>query len=215
VKTDQPPGNSSSLRQIPCPAVFVEPTVKCTDRFTSVRSTDLIAVVNLKGADMHALYVIAAAALLAAPAVATAQTANSSTTVDVEMMPGLVRIVRVDRPIGLIIIGDPSIADTQVLGERGISITALGVGQTSIVLLDDDQEVITTADVSVVPASRGLGSRGVNVRSFGAGNNEYLTHTYFCKDVAGQRTCSFDGSRRNFEPATEASGASSAAAEPR
>jgi hypothetical protein len=164
-------------------------------------------VVNLKGADMHAFYLIAAAALLAAPAVATAQTANSSTTVDVEMMPGLVRIVRVDRPIGLIIIGDPSIADTQVLGERGISITALGVGQTSIVLLDDDQEVITTADVSVVPASRGLGRRGVSVRSFGSGKNEYMTHTYFCADVGGQRTCSFDGSNRNFEPASDAAAA--------
>jgi Flp pilus assembly secretin CpaC len=153
---------------------------------------------------MHFRYVIAAAALLAAPAAVGAQTLGEPGTIEIEMMPGLVRIVRVERPIGLIIIGNPSIADTQVLGERGISITAMGVGTTSIVLLDDDQELITTADVSVVPASRGLGSRSVNVRSFGSGNNEYMTHTYFCGNQAGQRACSFDTSKRNFSPASEA-----------
>jgi Flp pilus assembly secretin CpaC len=163
---------------------------------------------------MRVLFVSAVAALLASSAVATAQNVDLSTTVEVEMMPGLVRIVRVDRPIGLILIGDPAIADTQVLGERGISITALGVGQTSIVLLDDNQEVITTADVSVVPSSRGLGRRGVSVRSFGTGKNEYMTHTYFCAEDGGRRTCSFDGSKRNFEPASNVAGATSAAVEP-
>jgi len=164
---------------------------------------------------MHALYVVAAAALLAVPSATTAQPVSTSTTEAVEMMPGLVRIIRVDRPIGLIIIGDPSIADTQVLGERGISITAIGVGQTSIVLLDEDQEVIRTADVSVVPASRGLGRRDINVRSFGSGKNEYLTHTYFCRADADQGTCSFDGSKRNFEPVTDTSAGTDGAGDPR
>jgi hypothetical protein len=164
---------------------------------------------------MRAVCGLIAVTLLAAPVSAPAQSLDLPGVVDVEMMPGLVRIIRVDKPIGLIIIGDPSIADTQVLGERGISITALGVGQTSIVLLGDDNEVIATADVAVVPASRGLGKRGVNVRSFGSGRNEYLTHTYYCDEASGQRTCSFNESKRNLEPPVDAgaSGENAAAAQ--
>ncbi len=147
---------------------------------------------------MRFLYTIAFAALLVSPT--SAQQVDLPVVVDVEMMPGLVRILRVEEPVGLVIIGDPAVADTQILGERGISITALGVGRTSVVLLNDNSDVIVTADVNVVPTSRGLGRQGVSVRSFGSGKSEYVTHTYFCGGGEGQAACAFDGSKRNFAP---------------
>lgn len=91
--------------------------------------------------------VLAAVALLAAPAVVTAQ--SSSLNVEIDQA----RRVQLRGPAGSVIVGNPQIADVTVVDSNTLYITGKGYGVTEIVAVDaigrpvfQSQVVVTAGD---------------------------------------------------------------------
>lgn len=91
--------------------------------------------------------VIAAAAVLAAPAVVSAQSASLNVEID------QARRVQLRGPAGSIIVGNPAIADVTVVDANTLYITGKGYGVTEVVAVDpvgrtvfQSQIVVTSGD---------------------------------------------------------------------
>lgn len=59
------------------------------------------------------------------------------------------RRVRLDRPAGTILVGNPTIADVTVLGKDTIFVSARSIGSTNIIALDENNNEIRTFEVFV------------------------------------------------------------------
>jgi len=59
------------------------------------------------------------------------------------------RRVRLDRPAGTILVGNPAIADVTVLGKDTVFVSARSIGSTNIIALDDNNNEIRTFEVFV------------------------------------------------------------------
>jgi len=59
------------------------------------------------------------------------------------------RRVRLDRPAGTILVGNPTIADVTVLGSDTIFVSARSIGSTNIIALDENNNEIRTFEVFV------------------------------------------------------------------
>jgi len=146
---------------------------------------------------MRSAIVAAAALLLGAPALAQ----DLPERVFIEMMPNMVRLLDMERPFGEVFIGSAEVADTTIVTDRAVTITARGVGQTSIMFLGLDNRPVMLAEIRVVPSSQGLAQRPVTVRTFGSGRGAYETHSYLCDTAGGMNgACRFNESKVNRSP---------------
>jgi Pilus formation protein N terminal region len=55
----------------------------------------------------------------------------------IELAPGFVKLLRFDRPVGTVALGDPAVADTFAPNDRSILLTGKAVGSTNLIVLDD------------------------------------------------------------------------------
>jgi hypothetical protein len=147
---------------------------------------------------MKAVAIASAASFLIAGA-AVAQPVYTDQPLNMEMTPGLVRILDVERDIGSVLIGDEEVADVVALTGTRISVTAYKPGETSLILLDANSDIIVATEIEVV-ASALKNRKLVTVRSFPAGpGGQYETHSYHCEKVGprGFDTCVFTSSKGN------------------
>lgn len=77
------------------------------------------------------------------------------------------RRVRLERPAGTILVGNPAIADVTVLGMDTIFVSARSIGSTNIIVLDDNHNEIRTFEVFV----REPTTKRVVLRNGGASEN--------------------------------------------
>ncbi len=77
------------------------------------------------------------------------------------------RRVRLERPAGTILVGNPAIADVTVLGMDTIFVSARSIGATNIIVLDDNHNEIRTFEVFV----REPTTKRVVLRNAGAAEN--------------------------------------------
>src|SRR4051794_28788672 len=67
----------------------------------------------------------------------------------VVLRPGFAKLQKIGKPIQTAIVGNPEVADVTVQGGTSIVISAKSVGETNVLLLDNEDNVIYAADVLV------------------------------------------------------------------
>ena len=95
----------------------------------------------------------------------------------IELSPGLVRLLRFDRPVGTVAVGNPAVADTFAPNDRAILITGKTIGSTNLIVLDDGGRDLFSAAVIVSRSEFGR----VTIHSKG------LVHRYWayqCSDAS-------------------------------
>ena len=98
-----------------------------------------------------------ALALTAAPSGATAfELIRTQQTETISLAVGAGQLVRTDADFVNVFVADPAVADVQVASSRVLYLTATGVGETTLFLLGDDDEVLMSADVRVTHNARAL-----------------------------------------------------------
>jgi hypothetical protein len=98
---------------------------------------------------------LAGLALLGCLALATASTitaANAGATVQVPVDQA--RIIQLSGPPGTIVIGNPSIADVNLRGEKLLVIQGKTYGTTNVIILTREGEQIANMDVLVGPSNK-------------------------------------------------------------
>ncbi|WP_026784502.1 pilus assembly protein N-terminal domain-containing protein [Pleomorphomonas koreensis] len=93
------------------------------------------------------------AVALAAPVLAPAA-GLAADTVKVELDQA--RIYRLAAPASTIIIGNPAIADATLQDAQTLIVTGRAYGQTNLIVLDEQGETVTDAQLAVVAASENL-----------------------------------------------------------
>jgi hypothetical protein len=97
---------------------------------------------------VRADHIISQAAILAVSAlVMCAPTARAQETI--ELSPGIVKLLRFDRPVGTVAVGNPSVADTFAPNDRSILLTGKTIGSTNLIVLDDGGRDLFSAAVIV------------------------------------------------------------------
>jgi hypothetical protein len=137
-----------------------------------------------------------AAALVAGATGAMAQSEPTRFPPYIQMTVGLVQIYGTDQPITDVVVGKAEVADVTLLTDQRVAITAKDGGLTTIILLDKDKRVVSTAEVEVASKAR-MGRHEVVVRSFGR-NGMYTTNIHLCRDEDGG--CVFERTVENKEP---------------
>jgi len=94
---------------------------------------------------------IVAAQLALWPAIspATAQTEVRAGSASVNLELGTRTTLKVARPFGLVLIGDPRVIDFQAQGKRSLLLKPVGLGTTNLVIVDKDGIVITNLRIVV------------------------------------------------------------------
>jgi Flp pilus assembly secretin CpaC len=93
---------------------------------------------------------LVSAALVAAqliPARAQTEIKDGGTSINLEL--GVQTTLRIDRPFGLVLIGDPRVIDFQAQGKRSLLLKPLGLGTTNLVIVDEDGMVIANLRIVV------------------------------------------------------------------
>ena len=93
------------------------------------------------------------AAVLAGAALAPV-VGRAADTVKVELDQA--RIYRLAAPASTIIIGNPAIADATLQDAQTLIVTGRAYGQTNLIVLDDQGETVTDAQLAVTAASESL-----------------------------------------------------------
>lgn len=65
-----------------------------------------------------------------------------------------VEIVRADREAALVQIGNPKIADVNIATAKTVLVLGISVGETSLLLMDEEGQIIRNINVVVVPKTR-------------------------------------------------------------
>jgi hypothetical protein len=102
------------------------------------------------------------ATLLVLGAVATAAEIEARSSNVLELQPGMTKIVKPDRPVQAIVIGNPNIADASAINLGAIAVTGKGAGLTNFILFDEEGKEISNTRIQVVGADAYKG--GDNVR---------------------------------------------------
>jgi Pilus formation protein N terminal region len=89
----------------------------------------------------------------------------------VEVSPGFMKLLRFDRPVGTVAVGNPGVADTFAPNDRAILLTGKTVGRTNLIILDAGGSDLFSAEV-VVSRGEELGNR-VTIHS------RPLLHSYY------------------------------------
>lgn len=80
---------------------------------------------------------------------ATAQTEVKTGSASVDLELGAGTTLKIDRPFGLVLIGNPSVIDFQAQGARSLLLKPVGIGSTNLVIIDKDGIVITNLRIVV------------------------------------------------------------------
>jgi Flp pilus assembly secretin CpaC len=80
---------------------------------------------------------------------ARAQTEIKAGRASVNLELGARTTLKIDRPFGLVLIGDPRVIDFQAQGTRSLLLKPLGLGTTNLVIVDEDGVVITNLRIVV------------------------------------------------------------------
>jgi hypothetical protein len=97
------------------------------------------------------------------------------------MMVGQVRVLRASNPYKNVIVGQPDVADVNVMTDVRFIVTARKEGLTSVLLSDEQGRPVQSMDIQVVtPVSYQKDS--VRVRSFGSRSSERF---YWCDPESG------------------------------
>jgi hypothetical protein len=67
----------------------------------------------------------------------------------IELSPGIVKLLRFDRPVGTVAVGNPAVADTFAPNDRAILLTGKTIGSTNLIVLDDGGRDLFSAAVIV------------------------------------------------------------------
>ena len=67
----------------------------------------------------------------------------------IKLTPGVVKLLRFDRPVGTVAIGDPQVADAFAPNDKAILLTGKAVGTTNVIFLDGEGRDLLSADVVV------------------------------------------------------------------
>jgi Pilus formation protein N terminal region len=67
----------------------------------------------------------------------------------IELSPGIVKLLRFDRPVGTVAVGNPSVADTFAPNDRSVLLTGKTIGSTNLIVLDDSGRDLFSAAVIV------------------------------------------------------------------
>jgi Pilus formation protein N terminal region len=67
----------------------------------------------------------------------------------VEINPGRARLINFSVPIRTVVIGDPAVADVAAQTDRSIIINGIAVGETNLVVLNEEGREVYSADVVV------------------------------------------------------------------
>lgn len=109
-------------------------------------------------------------------ATASAQEALPSS---LQTFVGRAEVFRSETPIANIVIGNPAVLDANALGNRTITVSAKAEGFTSLIVLDENNDVISNTAIVILP-ERYIGRRAVAVRE---GKEQTI---YMCQ---GNRDC--------------------------
>lgn len=109
--------------------------------------------------------------------------------VPVPIPPGFTALLRVERTIRTIAIGNPDIADASVQTDKSVLITAKRIGETNLIVLDEDGREMYNALVRV----GGGASGGVHVHA--GSSSRSSTGRFAIHDFAAYQ-CSSDNCRR-------------------
>lgn len=98
-----------------------------------------------------AIVVIVATQLAIWPTICPARTQTEikagRATVNLELGANIT--VKIDKPFGLALIGDPGVIDFQAQGDCSLLLKSLGLGTTNLVIVDKDGIVITNLRIVV------------------------------------------------------------------
>ena len=86
----------------------------------------------------------------------------AQTSEPVQLTPGFTKLIRFDRPIATVVIGNPEVADARAQTDRSIALVGKAVGITNLIALDNTgAEVLSTL---VVVGARDAGKVIINSR---------------------------------------------------
>ena len=106
--------------------------------------------------------VLAIVGIAFASEVSFAQVLPAQTSEPVQLTPGFTRLIRFDRPIATVVIGNPEVADARAQTDRSIALVGKAVGITNLIALDNTgAEVFTSL---VVVGARDAGKVIINAR---------------------------------------------------
>lgn len=94
------------------------------------------------------------------PAVALLTVCGSMAQADetIELTPGSVKLLRFDRHVGTVAIGNPTVADPFASNDKAILLTGKAVGTTNLIVLDEQGRDLFSADI-VVARGEEVGQR--------------------------------------------------------
>jgi membrane-associated protease RseP (regulator of RpoE activity) len=95
----------------------------------------------------------------------------------IELSPGVVKLLRFDRTVGTVAVGNPAVADTFAPNDRAVLITGKTIGSTNLIVLDDGGRDLYSADIVISRSQFGR----VSIHSKG------LLHRYWayqCSDAS-------------------------------
>src|ERR1044071_5301364 len=96
------------------------------------------------------------------PFVLGAEIASAQTSEPVQLTPGFTKLIRFDRSIATVVIGNPEVADARAQTDRSIALVGKAVGITNLIALDTNgQEVYSSL---VVVGARDAGKVIINSR---------------------------------------------------
>jgi hypothetical protein len=93
----------------------------------------------------------------------------------IELSPGFVKLLRFDRTVGTVAVGNPAVADTFAPNDRAILLTGKQIGSTNLIVLDDGGRDLFNAAVIVSRSELGR----VTIHSKG------LLHRYWAYQCSG------------------------------
>lgn len=87
---------------------------------------------------------------------------RAQTSDSVQLTPGFTRLLRFDRPIATVVVGNPEIVDARAQTDRAIVLVGKAVGITNLIVLDEtSREVLSTL---VVVGARDAGKVVIHAR---------------------------------------------------
>ena len=102
------------------------------------------------------------AGLIAILGISFVQLAFAQTNEPVQLTPGFTKLIRFERPIATVVIGNPEVADARAQTDRSIALVGKAVGITNLIALDNTgAEVLSTL---VVVGARDAGKVIINAR---------------------------------------------------
>ena len=106
---------------------------------------------------LHLFLITVAALILGAVDTSFAQTSEA-----VQLTPGFTKLIKFDRPIATVVIGNPEVADARAQTDRSIALVGKAVGITNLIALDNVGVEVFNA--LVVVGARDAGKVIVNSR---------------------------------------------------